>query len=185
VPTATRKRKPKPPTGNPVGPRPLISTPIMEQLLEARRRGLSLTKSAQWAGIHYASLKRWMVRGEAAIDKPVRLRSAFDVKCIELCRLLEKVDAEWIMRCENVLALSMLPGSSNEAWNRASTDEKDRAVSTAKFKLTHQAAEFYNTKTSTQITGKDGGPLDVSMSNGLDVFKILLEAAAVEDETEE
>jgi hypothetical protein len=75
----------------------------------------------------------------------------------------------------------MEPGSSAERWKSATPFEKDRAVATSKFKLTHQLSDEYSTRVRTQLAGKNGGPVDLTLTNGEDVFKILLDAIAYED----
>jgi hypothetical protein len=164
-----------------MGPKPLITPAVQEQLLEARRRGLSLMKSAQWAGISYDTLHRWQVRGREASQVAAGKRSSFDGKCVDLCRVLDKVDAEWLMRCETVLALSMTPGQNNDAWRMASTEEKALAVRTAMWKLSHQAPEDYSTQIRTELTGADGGPIDAALSLE-DVWEIMADARRAEKE---
>lgn len=163
------------------GPKPLLNEAILEQLLEARRRGLPLVKAAKWAGISYPTLYNWTVRGRSALERPASKWDPFDKKCVEMVRLLDKVEAEWIMRCEQVLALAMETGAGRDAWSNATPDEKDRALKTAMWKLSHQAPEDYSTQQRTELTGADGGPVDVALSLE-DVWEIMADARKAEKE---
>ena len=143
--------------------------------------GLSLELSAHWAGVSDTSIRNWRTQGQVASSIAACKRTLQDKKCLEFLRALEKVDAEWLMRCEMVLGLSMTPGQSSQAWRNSSMEERRLATDTAKWKLSHQAPRDYSTQTRTEFTGRDRGPVDVSIANGEDVFKILLEAQAIED----
>ena len=100
---------------------------------------------------------------------------------MEFVNRLDKVDQEWLRRCETVMALAMTPGQSLEAWRNASDTDRDRAVKTAMWKASHQAPEDYSTQTRTELTGAEGGPVEVSVS-AADVFQALKDAKAAEGE---
>ena len=121
----------------------------------------------------------------SAREKIPSKRDAFDNKCLQFLSAYEMAGDEWVRRCEVVLAFAMGPGSGMARWSVASDADKDRAERTAKFKLTHQASDEYSTKTNTELTGKDCGPVDVSIANGEDVFKVLLEAIAIDEASED
>ena len=164
------------------GGRPPSLTPAVQELILTNRRlGISWERSCRLAGVTWVGVKNWIARGEAARSKSPNDRDAFDNKCLEFLAAKERAEDEWIRRCETVLQMSMRPGSSNDLWDQATDADKDRAVSTAKFKLTHQAPDEYSTKTTSELTGKDGAPLSMAVTNGDDVFKVLLEAVAIED----
>ena len=162
-----------------------LTLEVQEQIFTNRRLGISWERSAKLAGVDVVTLKNWRDRARAALEKTPTQRNAFDVKCIAFLSAYEVVDSEWVRRCETVLAFALEAGSGKERWNKASDSDKALATSTARFKLTHQASDEYSTKTSTELTGKDGGPVDLTISNGEDVFKVLLEAAAVEEASDE
>jgi hypothetical protein len=102
-----------------------------------------------------------------------------DQKCVEFLRALERVDNEWIMRCEMVLNFSMTPGQNAQAWKSASNEDRRLAAETAKWKLSHQAPSEYSTQTRTELTNApayDGGD-----PTGMDVFKVMLEVQAYDE----
>jgi hypothetical protein len=163
---------------------PSLTDEVQEQIFVNRRLGISWERSARLAGVNITTVKNWKARGEAALEKTPTKRNAFDNKCIAFLAASAVVEDEWLRRCETVLAFALESGSGKERWNNASDADRALATSTAKFKLTHQASDEYSTKSATELTGKDGGPVDIALS-GEDVFKVLLEAKAVEEASEE
>jgi hypothetical protein len=176
-----RRKKPPSNAGRP----PALTIEVQRSIIANRELGIAWERCARLAGVSFASVKNWRAQGESAREKDPNKRTAFDVKCLDFLAACEKSEDEWIRRCETVLAFSMDPGSSKEKWDNASDADKDRAATTVKFKLTHQLPDEYSTKTSTELTGANGGPVDLTIANGEDVFKVLLEAVAVEEASEE
>ena len=123
----------------------------------------------------------WKESAKTALTRPANKRTPLEQKCVEFVNRLDKVDQEWLRRCETVMALAMTPGQSLEAWRNASDTDRDRAVKTAMWKASHQAPEDYSTQTRTELTGAEGGPVEVSVS-AADVFQALKDAKAAEGE---
>ena len=135
-----RKRtvtKPSSPSG--AGRKPLLTPEVQAEFFGARALGLSVKRSAELAGVSETSITNWRTRGKAVKRVPANKRNAMDVKCLDFLRALEKIDSEWIRRCEIVLSLSMAPGQSRKAWEESTQDERREATATAKWKLSHQA----------------------------------------------
>ena len=145
------------------GRKPLLSPEVHREYFTARGMGLSVTRAAGWAGVSESVIRNWLIRGEAAAKVAAGKRSAHDQLCVEFLREHTKVDHEEIMRCETILNLSMGLGTGADAWQAASDAEKDRAVSTAKFKLTHRYPGEYSTRAGLELTGPDGGPIDLAL----------------------
>jgi hypothetical protein len=164
------------------GRKPLLSPDVEAEYFNARSMGLSLRRAAGWAGVAENTIKNWLTKGEAASKVPAGKRTAHDQNCLNFLRRHEKVDHEWLMRCETVLNLALKVGSGAKAWDEATIEERRLAVETAKFKATHQAPGEYSTRT--QLTGGDGGAIDVELSGGLDVWQILKDAEAFEEASE-
>ena len=165
---------------NPLGRKPLLTPEVQAEFFGARALGLSIKRSAELAGVSETSITNWRTRGEAVKRVAANKRNAMDVKCLDFLRALEKIDSEWIRRCEIVLSLSMAPGQSRKAWDEATQDERREATATAKWKLSHQAPSDYSTQVRTEITGADSGPVDIR-SDGMDVFKVMLEVQAYDE----
>ena len=104
-----------------------------------------------------------------------------DQRCCQFVTALDKIDQEWIRRCELVLKLTMAPGDNEAAWKVATQAERNEAAATAKWKLSHQAPSEYSAQVRTEITGADRGPLEID-STGMDVFNILLKVKKYEDD---
>jgi hypothetical protein len=166
---------------NGAGRKTLLTPEVQREFFVARAMGLSLERSAHWAGVSDTSIRNWRTEGQDASSIPASKRTPMEQKCVEFLRALERVDNEWIMRCEMVLNFSMTPGQNAQAWKNASNEDRRLANDTAKWKLSHQAPGEYSTQTRTELTGKDSGPVDLALANGEDVFKILLDAKAYED----
>src|ERR1035438_661651 len=141
-------------TRNPkgAGRKPLLTPEVQAEFFEARAMGLSIKRSAELAGVSETSITNWRARGHAASSASANKRDAMDVKCLEFLRALERVDSEWIKRCELVLDLSMSSGQNAQAWKNASNEERRLATKTAMWKLSHQAPGEYSTQTRTELT---------------------------------
>lgn len=174
----TTKKTPVPKRGR--GQPPLLNADVAKVYFEAVAMGMSRNRAAGWAGVSEAAVKNWLARGEVAKQLPAGKRSAHDKNCVEFLQQHTRVDNEWIHRCETVLRLAMIVSEDPALWELIPIEDKRLAVETAKFKLTHRAASEYSTSAQLQVTGADGGPLDVNVANGQDVFRILLEAEARE-----
>ena len=174
--------KSTPRIGKSRGGRPSLLTPEVEaELFRNRELGLTWVRCCNIVGVDNSTLNGWLQLARTSQTKAANKRTAHEQKCIEFSVRLSKVDQEWIRRCETVLALAMTPAQNSQAWKDASTEEKRIATETAKWKLSHQASDEYNTKERQEITGKDGGAIEIDTS-GMDVFNILLEVHAKESE---
>lgn len=141
------------------GRKPLLTPEVLAEFFEARGMGLNIKRSAELAGVSETSITNWRARGRTAMSKPASKRDQMDVKCLEFLRALEKIDSEWIRRCEVVLNLSMSAGTDRKTWDNATPDERREATATAKWKLSHQASTDYSTQARTELTGQNGGPI--------------------------
>jgi hypothetical protein len=155
----------------------VLSKELQDEFLNNRSLGLSFERSAKLCGISVTSVKNWRAIGEAAFSKPVGKRSAHEQKCVTFVTALSRVDDEWLRRCEVVLNFAMTPGQNATTWANASIEERRLAVETARWKAQHQAPGDYSTRT--EITGAEGGPVDVDVT-GMDVFDIMLKARTVD-----
>lgn len=166
------------------GRKTLLTPEVQGEFFEARRMGLSFPRCAEWAGVSKTAVRNWRIKGEQASSVPANKRTTEQQKYVEFVRSLERVDNEWIVRCETVLNLSMTPGQNSQAWRNASIEERRLATETAKWKLSHQAPSEYSTQVRTEITGAEGGPVEIDPT-GMDVWKMLVDAKAYEDAQED
>ena len=154
----------------------ILGEKVQAEFLANRALGISLERSANLAGVSYSAVKNWRSVGEEAMSIPAGKRSTYQQKCVTFLTALRRVDDEWVKRCEIVLNLAMSPAAGDK-WKTASAEEKRLAVQAATFKLTHQANHEYSTRQ--EITGAEGGPLDV-MASGSDVYEKLLAIRSAE-----
>ena len=128
-------------------------------LLNAIRIGTPYQLACDFAGIHRDTLRKWRRRGEQALLIPSGRRGPTDRKFAEFVGALDKALAESGVRAQQTIHTLMTLDVKN------TTPEQQRvAMSAAQFHLTHRLADYYTTKTSTELTGKDGGPIDVALS---------------------
>ena len=163
------------------GRKPLLTKEVEDEYFKALRLGLSQERSAKWAGVAVNTIKNWLKRGEAACSIAASKRTPFEQKCLEFLRAHDQVESEWLFRSEMVFNLAQAPGENNRSWAEASIEERRLAFEAAKFKATHQAPDEYSTKTRTELTGKDGGPVEVDVDGG-DIIAMLREVKGAMDE---
>ena len=168
------------------GRKPLLTPEVKAEFFNARALGRSLKRSGELAGISETTITNWLARGREASTTPASKRDDMDVKCLEFLTESEKIGHEWIRRCEIILALSMSPGDSRAIWAEAGPDERREATATAKWKLSHQAANEYSTQNRTELTGADGGPIDLEVeAMGREILSSLRFVKAYEDALDE
>ena len=148
----------------------VLSEAVQAEFFANRAWGISIEKSAELAGVSWTSVKNWRAVGEESLSIPAGKRTPYQQKCVTFFTALRRVDSEWVKRCEIVLNLAMSP-ASGDRWQHASAEEKRLAVQAATFKLTHQASHDYSTRS--EISGPDGGPMEVQASGG-DVYEQLV-----------
>lgn len=158
----------------------LLNATTQERLFTLRRMGISWSRCCRLAGIGYTTMKGWRQTGRDSVSIPDKKRTAFQQKCVTFSALADLVDDEWVQRCETVLHLAMTPAQDSATWRQAASDDKDRAVSVAKWKLAHQASDEYNTKERSEVSGPDGAPINIDVEAG-EVFARLLRAREFDD----
>lgn len=158
----------------------ILSDEVQAEFFNNRSMGLSFDRAAKLAGVSSTSVKNWRATGETALAKPISKRTPHEQKCVTFVTALEKIDSEWLRRCEIVLNFSLSPGQNKKTWEDATQAERSEATATAKWKLSHQAPEEYSTQTRTELTGADGGPVEIDPT-GMDVFNILLKVKKYEE----
>ena len=122
----------------------VLSEAVQAEFFANRALGISIEKSAELAGVSWTSVKNWRAVGEESLSIPAGKRTPYQQKCVTFFTALRRVDSEWVKRL---------------------------AVQAATFKLTHQASHDYSTRS--EISGPDGGPMEVQASGG-DVYEQLV-----------
>ena len=145
-------------TGRPIGATKLDAARSQE-LLNAIRLGSPLQLACDFAGISRETLRKWRLRGEKALLVPPGDRSPTERNFVAFVGALGKAVAQAGVQAQRTVHSLM----SQEL--KEKTPEQQRiALTAATFFLTHRLSDYYTTKTSTELTGKNGGPLDVALS---------------------
>jgi hypothetical protein len=163
---ATKKKAPakkaaaKP--GAPVnkGGRPaVIDDERGEALLNALRLGTPLHVACQFAGVSDETLRLVRIRGNKALAVPPGERNPSERKYAKFIGDLDKAVVQAGVSAQRTIHSLM----SQDV--RSATPEQQRiAMSAAQFFLTHRLPDYYNTKISAELTGKNGGPLEVALT---------------------
>ncbi len=131
-----------------------------EALLNAIRLGAPIAVSCDFAGISRATLALWRNRGEKARAADQGKLSPIDRKFVVFIDALDKAVAQAAIQAQRTIHTLM----SQEVKN-ATPEQQRIAMSAAQFFLTHRLSRHYNTSTRTELTGRDGGPLEVALTS--------------------
>ena len=145
-------------------------------LLDAVRTGAPLTTCAAFAGITREALRKWRRRGERAMELAPGRRSPTERRYADFVGELDRALSEAAMRAQaTVRQLMVLPPDADAATKRV-------ALEASKFHLTHRNAADYSTQVRAEVTGADGGPLDVDISTdaALDLLVPFLRARGID-----
>jgi len=137
----------------------MLDAERMEVLLNAIRLGTPLHRCCDFAGISRETLRQWRHRGEKALLIPPGKRNPTDRKFAEFIGALDKAIAQAIVQAQRTVHTLM-----TQDVVRATPEQQRIALTAAQFFLTHRAPEDYNTKTTAELTGKDGGAIEVALS---------------------
>ena len=127
-------------------------------LLNAIKTGAPLDTCAAFAGVTREALRQWRRRGEKALELPAGRRSPTERRYAAFVGELDRALSEASMRAQTtVRQLMVVPDGADAASRRV-------ALEAAKFHLTHRDARNYSTQVRAELTGADGGPLDIDVS---------------------
>ena len=116
--------------------RPTKLTPqIQQRIAEALRAGATYEHAAQYGGVHYATLRRWLQDGEAAADGPFR----------EFCEAEKRAEAEALVGWLKSIDLAAQEGT----WQAAA------------WKLERRYPQAYGRRV-VEHQGREGGPIAVA-----------------------
>lgn len=124
-----------------------LNEEIQKKVVDAVRAGNYLETAAAYSGLDVSTVRRWVKRGEREIQ---RLESkgakskASEKKYIEFCTAIKKASAESEMR--DVLVIG---NAAKEAWQAAA------------WRLERKYPDRWGRKDKHEVTGKDGGPIEV------------------------
>lgn len=149
-----------------------------DALLNAIRLGTPLQVACDFAGIHRDTLRLWRGRGREALRVEKGKRSPIQRKFAEFIVSLDKAVAQAGIQAQRTIHTLMTQDV------RAATPEQQRiAMSAAQFFLTHRLPEYYNTKVSAELTGKDGGPIEMTLTadKAWEIVRAIQDGVPIED----
>ena len=159
--------------------RPSLDQERQDTLLNAVRMGNPLKTSCLFAGIDDSTLRKWRKRGETAQAVRPAARTPVERKFADFVTALDKALAEANVRAQLTVHKIMTTDVDT-----ASVEEKRLALQAAQFHLTHRDPANYSTQVRTEVTGRDGAPLEV-IASGMDVYEMLAKIEAADPDPDD
>lgn len=168
--TQPAKRQPKSVNGRP----PKLTVELQRTLIGALRVGTPLKTALGFVGLSDEIIYQWRNKAEAGkkVKNPSKELQAFIKFFGEVDRALHQANVS-AQRTVNYLFARDL--------GELSTEERRLALQAAEFHLTHRLPSEYNTKTTTELTGAEGGPLFI---DGKAALALLREIGEDDDDTD-
>ncbi len=127
-------------------------------LLDAVKTGAPLDTCAAFAGITREALRKYRRRGEKALEIAAGRRSPTERRMASFVGELDRALSEAAIRAQaTVRQLMVLPDGADAATKRV-------ALEASKFHLTHRDPRNYSTQIRAEVTGADGGAVEVDVS---------------------
>jgi hypothetical protein len=128
-----------------MGRRPKLTADVQSAVIEALSAGNYLDTAAQYAGIHPATLFRWLDRGRVAIESdddnhPDKIYGEF-------CEAVEKTRAQSEVRAVALIRKAAMEGT----WQAAA------------WFLERSHPHKWGRQQRLEVTGKNGGPVEVDV----------------------
>jgi hypothetical protein len=155
-------------TGNPTGRPTSLDAETADRLLQALRMGNPFATAAEFAGIDNSTLTRWRQRGEDALAIPPGRRNATQRKFADFCTAFRRAVVE-----ANVRMQSQIYAVGSKDLVNASPEQQRIIVDAAKFHLTHRDPKNYNTQVGLEVSGPNGGPVQVDGKAALEMLREL------------
>lgn len=193
-----RRKHPKPAPGKTrpydTTHRHALSADRQKILLDAITIGTPIVTSCLLAGVDDSTLRKWRARGEDALDVPSGKRSGTEHKYANFVTALGRALATASHQAQLTVTRNMtMPLTRPEVVRRAdgtdeivqvpiSVEERRLAQQAAQFHLTHRDPTNYSTQTRTEVTGADGGPVEVSAEKAWALLQSVLGKPVLADE---
>jgi transposase-like protein len=166
-------RKARGTTGGGRGPK--LTAELRTQLVETIRVGTPLKTALGFVGLTDEVVYAW--RNKAEAGKKVKFPSKELQSFMDFFSEVDKALQESHVRAQNTVHTLM-----TRAITEDTTPEQQRVIlQAAQFHLTHRLPSEYNTKTTTELTGAEGGPLFI---DGKAALALLREVGEADDDEE-
>jgi hypothetical protein len=144
-----------------------MTSKVVKDFLSAMRTGNPIKTSANYAGVSQQVVLGWIEKGREFEVIPESKRTAAQNRYVNFLGEVEQAQSVWLVRAQTVMfGFLVLP-------ENPTADEKKFAMDSAKFLLTHRDPTNYSIRTQTEVTGKDGGPVELATDVEA-IFEIML-----------
>lgn len=161
---------------SPKGGRPTILTKEMaEAIIDLLKRGNYLTTSASYVGINPATITSWVKRGNALAQE----QDERELDETEQLFVWFAVEVEKARAWAEIKSVEIIRQAGNETWQAAA------------WFLERTNPRDWGRITRTEITGADGGAIEIDASSvnrkieAMLANKVVIDVEAIEDEPEE
>jgi hypothetical protein len=145
------------------GGRPPALNPEREAaLLNAIKTGVPLRIAASYSGVDERTVKQWRSKGEAALHKKASDRSGSERLYAGFVTHLDEALSYCATQAQ-ALITSIIKAGMGE---NVAVDQQRVSLQAAQFVLTHRFRDDYTTRS--ELTGKDGAPLEMSAGEAWD-----------------
>lgn len=136
-------------------------------ILTAIRNGSTEKRASAFGGVSLDTIKQWRRKGDAALAKKSTNRSPTERKYADFVTALNKALAETAVMMQTVVAQIAARGTGAEV----SVEQQRISLTAATWWLSHRERDDYTTRS--EVTGKDGAPLELSAGDALAIFRDL------------
>lgn len=156
-----------------------------QTIIDAIRNGATEKRASAFAGVHLDTIRQWRRKGEIALSKPARERGQTERKYADFVTALDKALAETAVMMQSVITGIAARGLTRDGVE-PSVEQQRISGQMATWWLSHRERDDYTTRS--EITGRDGAPLELSSTEALNLFRDLAKAYPVdasEDESDD
>lgn len=144
---------------------------IQKEIINMVKAGNFLETAAAFAGVDVSTIRRWIKRGERELQRidensggRAKIRKA-EQKYVEFCTAIKKAKAE-----SEIRDLLLIGNAAKEDWKAAA------------WRLERKYPERYGRTERHELTGKDGGPIEVDEVSEKLIKKLTNLSQSKEDE---
>ncbi len=142
-------------------------------IIDAIRTGATEKRASAFAGVSLDAIRQWRRKGEAALLKKPRERGETERKYADFVIALDRALAETAVMMQSVVTSVANRGLTNNG-EVPSVEQQRVSLTAATWWLSHRERDDYTVRS--EVTGKDGAPIELSASEALSIFRDLAKA---------
>lgn len=163
------------------GGRPSLVESVRDKIITAVRIGVSLDAACGYSGVSPRTLERWRRIARECETKKESQLTKHENDCVTFCRALDIALDEFEVRAQTTVGMI----ASQPDLLSMPIEEKRLALQAAQWWLSHRKTAKYNTQQRVEVTGANGGPVEIEGGeNILQIMKDLVAANPPEYEDE-